>query len=475
MMPRTRWLVGAALAGAAFVSVAITGVAFAEPGDARPDTSIDTADIDRVVADWLSSSGAPSVSIAIVKDDRLAYVRAYGAAQVAPRVRATPATRYALDSVSKEFTAAAVLLLAQQGKLSLDDPLAKWFPELQAAAGVTLRQLLTHTGGIRDFWPQDFVTPEMTRPIDTAGIIAEWAARPLDYEPGTDWQYSNTGFVLAGAVVEKVSGEPLFEFLERQVFAPLHMTHVTDHAPRRGEAPPGEDARPYTRYGLGAVVPAPAEAPGWLFGAAGLWMQPRELALWDLSLIDRSLLAPSSYDAEFSRVVLKSGHTEDYALGLDVETVQGRVRIGHGGAGSGFLADNRIWPHEHAAIVVLTNNDWAGPEGLVDRLAFLVLPPTPEAARARTVFRAMQDGTLDRSLFTDTGNFYLTPRVLADLHASLGALGRASLIELTHQSQRGGLTTRRWRILCRGARLQAIERSRQDGKIEEFMVLKQPD
>jgi CubicO group peptidase (beta-lactamase class C family) len=148
-----------------------------------------------------------------------------------PKVPSTGATRYAIDSVSKEFTAAAVLLLAEQGKLSLDDPLAKWFPELRAAAAVTLRQLLTHTSGIRDYWPQDFLTPEMTRPTTPAAIIDEWAQRPLDFEPGTDWQYSNTGYVLAGAVVEKVSGQPLFEFLNRFVFGPLHMTQVTEYSP----------------------------------------------------------------------------------------------------------------------------------------------------------------------------------------------------------------------------------------------------
>ena len=118
-----------------------------------------------VVLEWLASTGAPSVSIAIVQDGRLAYSKAYGSPRLNPRNRARDtATRYALDSVSKDFTAAAVLLLAQQGKLSLEDPVGKWFPDLGAAGAVTLRQLLTHTSGIRDYWPQDFLTPEMMRP-----------------------------------------------------------------------------------------------------------------------------------------------------------------------------------------------------------------------------------------------------------------------------------------------------------------------
>jgi D-alanyl-D-alanine carboxypeptidase len=435
--------------------------------------SVEPATVDRIVAEWLASTGAPSASIAIVQDGRLAYVRAYGAARLQPRVPATTAMRYAIDSVSKEFTSAAILLLAEQGKLQLDDPIARWFPQLHEAGAVTLRQLLTHTSGIRDFWPQDFLTPEMTRPTTAAAIIDEWARRPLDFEPGTDWQYSNTGYVLAGAIVEKVSGESLFEFLGRWVFTPLHMQHVAENAVA-GNPVAGTPAG-YTRYGLGPVVPAPKEGSGWLFGAAGLEMQPGELALWDVSLIDRSLLNADSYQAEFAPVVLKSGRTPDYALGLDVESVGGRLRIGHAGGGSGFLADNRIWPQERAAVVVLTNNDWADPADLTERIAFVVLAPTPEEARVRELFQDLQRGTTDRERLSPIGKFYFTPRVLADLRSSLGPLGPARLIELERESQRGGMTTRHWKILCSAARLEAVERSRPDGRIEQFTVAKKED
>ena len=200
---------------------------------AAAGSTVDTATVDRVVAEWLASTGAPSASIAIVQDGRLKYVQAYGDARLNPTLPSTAAARYAIDSVSKEFTAAAVLLLAEQGKLSLEDPIAKWFPELRAAAAVTLRQLLTHTSGIRDYWPQDFLTLEMTRPTTPAAIIDEWAQRPLDFEPGTDWQYSNTGYVIAGAVVERVAGEALFKFLSRHVFTPLHMTQVAEYSPAK--------------------------------------------------------------------------------------------------------------------------------------------------------------------------------------------------------------------------------------------------
>ena len=426
---------------------------------------------DAVANEWLASTGAPSASIAMVVHGKLAYAQAYGQAVATPSHPATPATRYDLDSVSKEFTATAILMLAEQGKLSLDDPLRKWFPNLGAAAAVTLRQVLSHTGGLRDFWPQDFVTPEMTRPTTTQGIIDEWVQRPLDFEPGTEWQYSNTGFVMAAAVVQRVSGEELFAFLQHHVFTPLGLGPVREVT----QAASPDDAAGYTRYGLGPVHEAPKEGAGWLQGSAFLVMSPSEVARWDLSLLHGSLLRPASYQAQFTPMVLKNGNPTSYGLGLDIEQVNGRLRIGHAGGGSGFLAENRFWPKEDAAIVVLTNNDWASPSDLADRLAFLVLAPTPAEQRVRSVFEGFQQGTLDRNVFTDIGNAYLTDAVLADLHSSLAPLGPIRLLELQHESRRGGLINRRWKILCANTRLEVIERGVPGGKLEQFFISKRED
>jgi D-alanyl-D-alanine carboxypeptidase len=428
--------------------------------------------VDEAAVEWLESTKAPSVSIAIVERGAVVLAKAYGLARLDPPTPAGAGTRYAIDSVSKEFTAAAILLLAQQGKLSLDDPLGKWFAGLGAASGATLRQLLTHTSGIRDYWPEDFATPQMMKPTTSPAIIQEWASRPLDFEPGTDWQYSNTGYVLAGTVVERVSGVPLFEFERRHIFLPLRMARVAEYSAPQA----AQDAAGYTRYGLGPLHAAPKEAKGWLFGAADLAMEPKDLALWDISLIDRSLLSEHSYAAQCAPVVLKDGTRRPYGLGLHIDTdPAGRLRLGHTGAGSGFLADNRIWPHARIAIVTLTNNDWASPEDLVDRIAFLVLPPTPAQARARALFEAFQNGTVDRTRFTAAGRFYLTDEALAELRASLSPLGPARLIQLEREEKRGGMTTRVWKILCRGARLEATERAYPDGELAQFMIVKRED
>jgi D-alanyl-D-alanine carboxypeptidase len=428
--------------------------------------------IDAVAAEWLERTGAPSVSIAIVERGALAYTKAYGLARLAPPAPAGPQIRYAIDSLSKEFTAAAVLMLVQQGKLSLDDRLGTWLADLGPGSEVTLRQVLTHTGGIRDYWPEDFITPQMREPASPRAIIREWVDRPLDFLPGSEWQYSNTGYLLAGAVVERAAGESLFEYLRKNVFGPLRMSQVAEYQ----QSSSALDALGYTRYGLGPVHAAPKEAAGWLFGAADLAMPPADLALWDVSLIDRSLLDARSYREEFTPVRLNDGTRYPYALGLQVAADSGgRPLLRHSGSGSGFQAENRVWPRERIAIVIETNNDWADPAALADRIAFIVVPPTAAEARARTLFEAFQNGTVDRAQFTQAGRSYLTDQVLGESRATLSVLGPARLIELEREHKRGGMVTRVWKILCRDARLSAIERDAGDGRLVEFMVTERDD
>ena len=206
--------------------------------------------IDAAAREVLSKTNVPGTSVAIVRDGRVVFARAYGRARLEPALPADAGMRYAIGSISKQFTAAALLLLAQEGKLSLDDTVAKFLPDLTRANDVTIRQLLSHTSGYQDYWPQDYVMPTMLAPVTPAGIMQRWAQQPLDYEPGSKWQYSNTGFVIAGAIVEKVSGRPFFSFLQERIFAPLRMTSVQDfdHGPL-GDGEPRATACALARRG----------------------------------------------------------------------------------------------------------------------------------------------------------------------------------------------------------------------------------
>jgi len=159
---------------------------------AAPLSTAQKTAIDETVAEWLAETGAPSVSIAIVSGNDIAYAKAYGYAHLNPRVPATTQTRYEIGSISKQFTAAAVLLLQERGKLSLDDKVAMFFPALASADQVSIRQLLGHTAGYRDCEPQDFPKLEAAKPISEAAFLKEWGTKRLDFAPGTKWEYSST-------------------------------------------------------------------------------------------------------------------------------------------------------------------------------------------------------------------------------------------------------------------------------------------
>ncbi|HEX2815317.1 MAG TPA: serine hydrolase, partial [Phenylobacterium sp.] len=225
-------------------------------------------------------------------------------------------------------------------------------------------------------------------------------------------------------------------------------------------------------WGNGPVRVAQKEGPGWLFAAGELAMAPSELARWDISLMTRSLLKPASYDAFYAPIKLTSGRDSHYSLGLRVRDDHGRLMLGHDGGGSGFLSANIMWPAQKVAVAAFTNSDWASPDDVAARVAFVVLPPTTAEARARTVFHDFQAGKIDRKLFTENGNAYLTASVLADQKTGLAPLGPPRLFQLEGEQARGGFNTRTWKITTAKGVLTAVERAYPDGKLEQFMISK---
>src|SRR5438874_528350 len=385
-----------------------------------------TQKIDAVVTDALTRSGVPSASIAVVKDGQVVYVKAYGDARLEPKTAASTTMRYSIGSISKQFTAAAILLLQEQGKLSLDDKVAKFVPNLTRANEVTIRQLLSHTSGYQDYWPQDYVMPGMLQPTNAQQIMDTWAKKPLDFDPGTKWQYSNTNYVIAGVIVEKVARMPLLQFLEQKVFTPLGIksTFDTDSGPLGANDPRG-----YLRFALGPLRPAPKEGKGWMFAAGELAMTAEDLAKWDVSVIDQKVLKPASYREMETDVLLKNGLDTHYGLGVDVNSQSGHRAISHGGEVSGFTAQNTIFPDDRAAIVVLTNQDAASASSAIAGGIAPLLFATSDAAtpakleQAKKIFSDLQQGKIDRSLFTDNANFYFNEDALKDFQAGLVPLG----------------------------------------------------
>jgi CubicO group peptidase (beta-lactamase class C family) len=429
--------------------------------------------IDQLAGETLAKTGVPSASLAVVKDGQIAYVRAYGDARLDPRVAAKPDMRYSIGSISKQFTAAAILLLQEEGELSLDDPVAKFVSGLTGGSQVTIRELLSHTSGYQDYWPQDYVMPSMLQPVTARKILDEWGRKPLDFDPGTKWQYSNTNYVIAGLIVEKASGVPLLDYLREKVFTPLGMGSVVDVDQQSlGDG----DARGYLRYALGPLHPAPKEGKGWLFAAGELAMSAEDLAKWDVSMIGQALMKPGSYGELETAVRLKNGLGTEYGLGVHVSSQFRHRAISHGGEVSGFTASNMVFPDERAAVVVLTNQDAAGAAGMIARgIAPLLLasddPSAPsKLEEAKKIFEGLQQGKLDRSLFTDNANFYLNEQALTDFASSLAPLGTPEEFVQTDQHLRGGMKERVFRVKFAKKVLRVWTYELPGGKLEQYQV-----
>lgn len=441
--------------------------------------SVDTliSKVDDITENILKESKIPSASIAIVKHGKIIFNQAYGNAKLNPVVKAKPDMRYAIGSISKQFTSAAILILEQEGKLTLNDPISKWLPDLTKANEVTIREILSHTSGYQDFWPQDYNPPMMLKPITTDEILDRWAKKPLDFEPGTKWEYSNTNYVIAAQIVEKISNEPFYKFLHDNILKPLGLSSAVnfDEGKLTGEDPSG-----YMRYGLGPLRPAMPEGSGWMSGAGELAMTSGDLAKWDISLINQSLLDSNSYHQLETDVLLKNGVATNYGLGVGVRMMDNHRLISHSGEVSGFTSYNLVFPDDSAAVVVLTNQDAAPAAGTIaSRIAHILFKTqdsetSMRTEQARKIFKDLQNGKIDRSLFTDDANFYFSEEAIKDFKSSLDSLGEPTKFVQTSEHKRGGMLERSFRVIFPNITLRVWTYQMPNGKLEQYQVAPQP-
>jgi D-alanyl-D-alanine carboxypeptidase len=442
--------------------------------------TVDTIDpalrsqVDRIATQVLEATGVPSASVAVVQHGKLVYTHAYGSARIAAAnsaaVPATPAMRYSIGSISKQFTATAILLLQEEGKLSIDDPVGKYIPGITRGNDVTIREILSHTSGYQDYWPEDYVMTTMNHPETAQQMIDTWGKKPLDFEPGTQWQYSNTNFVIAGRIVEVVSGENYWDFLSEHIFRPLGMKSVWNSDAIKLTA---VDATPYYRHALGPLRVAPKEGLGWMFAAGELAMTPHDLALWDESLLSQSILSSESYKKMFTEVKLKNGEGTHYGLGVEVRDRDGHRSIEHSGEVSGFVSDNEVLIDDGTAVVVLTNQDAVGAAGTIARLTAPLAagyPLTAPEQQALDVYHGLQQGKIDRSLLAPNLSDYFTPEAIADFQSSLAPLGEPLSLRQASSELRGGMTFRAFDIVYPGRRLRLTTYTYPDGKLEQYLI-----
>ncbi len=318
--------------------------------------------IDEAVTPFVEARDFMGV-VAVGRDTAPPILRAYGEASVELGAPHSPDHAFMIGSVSKQFTAAALLLLAEDGALDLDAPVRRYLPEFRHEA-VTLHQLLTHTAGVLDVYSLPRFGASEGRSGEFAAVVADLSAAELAFPPGTGYAYSNGGYTLAAAVIERVSGMPYGEFVARRIFEPLGMHASGDHRPApaiRGRVPG------YDPWGARELTPAPAVAPAYLIGSGSLWATAADLLTWAAALHGGAVLSDESY-ARMTR-----DHGSGYGYGVSVFERFGRPVVGHDGRVSGYASDLARYVDDRLTVAVLGNVQSVARDQIRRRVAAVVL------------------------------------------------------------------------------------------------------
>ncbi len=445
----------------------------------KPPKDFDLGAIDAYLAGQAREQGYSGLAVTIARDGKIVFTKGYGQRDLESHAPVEPDTPFAIGSVTKQFTCACIFLLAEEGKLSVRDKVAKYYPDLTRAGDITLHDLMTHASGYPDYYPLDFVDRRLKKPIAIDKLLAEYASGKLDFEPGTRWSYSNTGFLLLGRIVEKVSKEPMGEFLARRILKPLGMNHS---AFGTGGDLPGR-AHGYSSFALGPQEPAPTEADGWLHAAGGLWASAPDLARWDLALVEGKILKPESYRLMTTRRELSDGRTKDYGCGLGIYSRDGETILMHSGAVSGFQSYNAVIPRTKSAVILLTNSEHLDPAALHRTVLNLLLKdqaekeapevpkvkgPSPKEV-ALDFLHQMQAGAVDHDKLGEEFSVYLTDERIRAAAPRLKALGEPESVEVERVSERGGMEVASIRFNFKSAVLKALLYRTPDGKIQQLL------
>jgi CubicO group peptidase (beta-lactamase class C family) len=374
-----------------WTTIILSGVAIAAPFAVRAQNSGSTdgeisEKVDAYVNGEMRAERIPGLALAVVRDGKIVKAQGYGLANIELGVAVKPETIFQTGSVGKQFTATAVMMLVEDGKIRLDDRIGKYLPSSPASwNNITVRNLLTHTSGIPDY-ESDSVTKKDAAFINLRNdytedeLFTKFSGLPLDFPPGSKWSYSNSGYVILGILIHKLTGQFYGDVLQERIFRPLGMTSTriiseADIIPNRAAG---------YRLVNGEIKNQEWVSPTLNTTADGaLYTNALDMAKWDAALYTEKLLKKGSLDQMWSAVRLNDGKTAAYGFGWDVTQVNGHRLIEHGGAWQGFTTQISRYVDDRFTVIVLTNLDseHSEPDKIAHNVAAAYNPaltPAPE-------------------------------------------------------------------------------------------------
>ncbi len=323
----------------------------------------------------------PGASVLIARNGKILFEKGYGLADIEHHRAMTPLTKFRVGSITKQFTASAILKLQEQGKLKVEDKLSKYFPDYPRGGEVTLRHLLTHTSGIHSYTDKPGFSDSVTKPVTADALVKSFQTDPFDFEPGAKWSYCNSGFFLLGCIVEKASGQSYEEFLQKSFFAPLGMRDTGVHH--------SDSALTNVALGYdGGPKRAPNWDMSWAGGAGALYSTVEDLYRWNEAVFQGKVLTPGSLEAAFKPVKTtqdkENNPGEGYGYGWAINRFRGASEISHGGGLNGFTSFLLRLPAKDFTVAVLANgapgfSPGAAAHDAVELCLGLELEPRPKS------------------------------------------------------------------------------------------------
>jgi CubicO group peptidase (beta-lactamase class C family) len=440
-----------------------------------------SAGIDRFLKAEMARQKIPGISLAVLRRGKIIHLKSYGLANVEHRVPVKPETVFQSGSIGKQFTAMAIMILVEEGKISLDDKITKYFPDAPDAwKNITVRHLLTHTSGMGDYPPE----VDLRRDYTEDEYLAFIKKSPLLYETGAKWDYSNIGYVTLGALIRKVTGKFYGDFLQERIFKPLDMKTARIIS----EADIIPDRAAGYRLAGGELKNQEWVSPSTNTTADGsLYLTILDLAKWDAALYSEKLLKKTSLDQMWTPVKLNDETTKDYGFGWHTTKIGTRRVVHHGGAWQGFKSYIARFPDDHLTIIFFANS-WDTKEFRLARgLAALFYPEfaLPKAAPIedkepkitsliRRVLLQFSKGTADPNLFTAEAQAAIFPVQAKQLGEELNLLSLPVAViytnELIEQREGTGFRTYRYFLNDMTRTLACTVKLTKDDKIADFQL-----